>query len=58
MKAVVVPIVVGALGTVSKELEKHLKLIDIPLVVPYLQKAALLGKAFILRRVLGTSEFG
>ena len=58
MKAVVVPIVVGALGTVSKELEKHLKLIDIPLVVPYLQKAALLGKAFILRRVLGISEFG
>ena len=58
VEAVVVPIVVGALGTVSKELEKHLKRIDIPLVVPCLQKAALLGTAFILRRVLGISEFG
>ena len=58
VKAVVVPIVVSALGTVSKELEKHLKRIDIPLVIPCLQKAAFLGTAFILRRVLGISEFG
>ena len=58
VKAVVEPIVVGALGTVSKELEKRLKRIDIPLVVPCLQKAALLGTAFILRRVLAISGFG
>ena len=57
-KAVVVPIAVGALGTVSKELEKHLKRIDIPPVVPCLQKAALLGTAFVLRRVFGISGFG
>ena len=58
VKAVVVPIVVGALGTVSKELGKLLKRIDIPLVIPCLQKDALLGTAFILRRVLGISELG
>ena len=54
VKAVVIPIVVGALGKVSNELEKR---IDVPLVVPCLQKTALLGTAFILRRVLGISEF-
>ena len=56
-KAVVVPIVVGTLGTVSNELGKHLKRIDILLVVPCLQKAALFGTAFILKRVRGISEF-
>ena len=57
VKVVVVPMVVGALGKVSNELEKHQKRIDVPLVVPCLQKTALLDTAFILRRVLGISEF-
>ena len=52
VKATVIPIVVGALGTVSEELENHLKTIGIPIVISCLQKAALLGKTFILRRVL------
>ena len=48
VKAAVIPVVVGALGTVSEELENHLKTIGIPIVISCSQKTALLGKAFIL----------
>ena len=58
IKATVIPIVVGAFGTVSEELENHLKTIGIPIVISCLQKAALQGTAFILRRVLDISESG
>ena len=58
VKATVIPIVVGALGTVSEELENRLKTIEIPIVMSCLQKAALLGTAFILKRVLDISESG
>lgn len=34
--------VVGALGTVVEELEKHLKTIGITIIISYIQKAALL----------------
>ena len=43
VKATVIPIVVGALGTVSEELENHLKTTAILIVIRCLQKAALLG---------------
>ena len=56
IKATVIPIVVGAFGTVSEELENHLKTIGIPIVISCLQKAALQGTAFILRRVLDISR--
>ena len=58
VKATVIPIVTGALGTVTKVLENHLKTIGIPTVISCLQKAALLGTDFILRRVLGISVSG
>ena len=58
IKATVILIVVGAFGTVSEELENHLKSIGIPIVISCLQKAALQGTAFILRRVLEISESG
>ena len=58
VKATVIPIVVGALGTVSEELEDHLKTIAIPIVISCLQTAALIGTDFMLRRVLGISESG
>ena len=58
VKAKVIPIVVCALGTVSEELENNLKTIGIPIVIKCIQKAALLGTAFILRRVLDISESG
>ena len=56
--ATVIPIAVGALGTVSEELENHLKTIGMPTAISCLQKAALLRTAFILRRVLDISEGG
>ena len=52
----VIPTVVDALGTVSWELENNLKTIGIPIVKIYLLKAGLLGRAFILRSLLGISE--
>ena len=36
------PVVVGALGTISEELLNHLKVIAIPIVISCLQKTALL----------------
>ena len=58
VKATVIPIEVGALGTINEELENHLKTIGIPIVISCLQKAALLGTAFIFWRVLDNSESG
>jgi len=48
----VIPIVVGALGTVAKGLEKNLKKAGSNATVELLQKAALVGTLRILRRVL------
>lgn len=56
MKAVVVPMVFEVLRTVSDELKKHLKRTEISLVVPCLQKTALLGTPLVPRRVLDISE--
>ena len=53
VNAAVVPMVVGELGTVSTELERHLKRIE---TTPCCQKAPLLVTAIILRRVIGISE--
>ena len=58
VKATIIPIEVGALGTISEELENHLKTIGIPIVISCLQKAALPGTAFIFRRVIDNSESG
>ena len=57
-KATVIPIAVGALETVSEELENHVETIEVPIVITCLQKAALLGTAFILKMVFGSSESG
>ena len=56
VKVTVIPIVVRVLGTVSEKLDNHLKTIRIPIVISCLEKAALLGTAFILRRVLDISK--
>ena len=47
-----VPIVIGALGTVSKNFKKYLDMIEIDCSVELLQKATLLGTARIIRYVL------
>ena len=49
VKATLIRIVVGALGTVSEELETHLKAIEIPIIISCLQKTALVGTALTLR---------
>jgi len=46
------PIVVGAVGTVPKGLEKNLKKAVTTVSVELLKKVALLGTARILRKVL------
>ena len=52
VKVMVVPVVVGALDTIPKVLEKHLKEIGTSVRVELLQKATLLGTARILRKTL------
>ena len=48
----VVPIVIGALGSIPKKLKNHLERIGIKPSITTLQKTALLGSANILRKVL------
>ena len=52
VKAKVVPIVVGALDAVTPNLSKHVDAICVTTRIERLQKAALLGTARLLRRVL------
>ena len=58
VKARVILVLISVLGTVSNNLEKHLDEIGVPKDITSLQKMALLGTAFILRKVLGISEVG
>ena len=51
-KSKVVPVVVGALGSVSKKLAGHLEQLGIKSRTRTMQKSALLGSAHILRKVL------
>ena len=53
---VVVPIVVGAFGVVSKRLSGHLKQLGIGDVIGGLQTSAIIGTAAILRKVLSTNK--
>ena len=52
MKTKVVPIVVGALGTVTKDFESCVKLLPETISSKEIQKIALLGTAHILRKIL------
>ncbi|XP_073250035.1 uncharacterized protein [Porites lutea] len=51
-KAYVVPVVVGALGIIPKNLKQHLETIGVTIKVEVLQKAALLVTGKLLRKVL------
>ena len=51
-KVEVIPIVVGALGAVSKKLDKWIEKLGIHIRIELLQKTALLGTARILRKSL------
>ena len=50
--------VVGALGTIPKALEKHLKEIGTYVRVELLEKPALLGTARILQKTLEIEGYG
>ena len=49
---VVIPIVVGALGTITAKFEKYIESFGIEIRIEYVQKSALLGTARIIRKVL------
>ena len=51
-KVTVKPIIVGALGTVSKDLENYIEQLGITIRLEHLQKTGLLGTARILWKVL------
>ena len=48
----VIPVVVGALGSTSKKLNKCIEDLGVVISTAILQKTALLGTACILRKVL------
>ena len=52
MKAKVVPVVVGGLGTIPKRLPKFIKQLGIPDVIGGLQTSALIGTSIIIKTVL------
>ena len=51
-KVIVVPVVIGGLGTVSVNFKEYMKRIGVNVRLEVIQKTALLGTAKILRRVL------
>ena len=52
VKTIVVPIVVGVLGTVPLRLKDNLKEIEVDTSISLIQKSALLGSVRLLRKVL------
>ena len=52
VRPVVIPVVVGALGMVTNQLEGFIRKIGVDVSVGLLQKTCLLGTTRILRRVL------
>ena len=57
-KASVIPIVVGALGCLSKDSRKHLDRVATNIRTEVIQKTTLLGTARILRKVLSMQDTG
>ena len=51
-KVILVPVVIGALGTVSVNFKKYMKQVGVKGSLDVIQKTALLGTAKILRKVL------
>ena len=51
-KVIVIPIVVGALGTITTKFEKYIESLGIEIRTEQVQKSALLGTARIIRKVL------
>jgi hypothetical protein len=52
MKCFVIPVIIGAIGIVSKSLQKYLEIIPGQHSIYFLQKTAILGTSHIIRKVL------
>ena len=52
VKTKIVPVIVGALGTIPKRLAKSFEELEIPDVTGSIQTTAIIGTAAIFRRVL------
>ena len=50
IKVVVIPIVAGALGTITTKFEKYIESLGIEIRIEHVQKSALLGTARIIRK--------
>ena len=55
-KVVVIPIVVGALRTITKKFEKYTESLGIEIRIENVQKSALLGRARIISILLTTQK--
>ena len=55
-ETVIVPIIIGALGSIPNDLERDLKKLDTSYNVETLQKSVLLGTTNILRKVLSIKQ--
>ena len=51
-KVFVIPIVVGALGTITTTFDKYIEYLGIEIRTEHVQKSILLGTARIIRKVL------
>ena len=51
-KVEVIPVIIGALGTITKKLKGWLEKIGVEIRTELLQKSALLGTARIIRKVM------
>jgi hypothetical protein len=52
MKCLVIPVIIGATGIVSKSLQKYLETITGQHSIDFLHKTAILGTSHIIRKVL------
>ena len=53
-KVVIIPIVVGALGTLSRNFKKYVEGLEMRQLTSLLQKTCILGTVKIIRRTLDT----
>ena len=52
LKTSIVPIVIGALGTIPKSLEKHVSELNVEVIISQIQTTVLFYNARIIRKVL------
>ena len=53
-KVVVIPIIAGALGTITTKFEKYIQSLGTEIRIEHVQKSAFLGTARIIRKVISS----